>query len=97
MSRPSHSHQTQHNTTQKTQTTSTMLFNLFRSIRVSLKNRATRAEQKRNHRLITKVMAHAPTDELKHTYHEDDHGYDPKFEEAVLRCLRLQEEEHVYA
>lgn len=72
------------------QPTTVMRFML--SIRKRLYNRTRRAREREMHQhIMEKVVIRAADNELKSTYQENDHGYDPNFAEAVEICLRLQE------
>lgn len=65
---------------------STMRFTI--NIRARFRKRAYNREL---HRLIKEtIVVRAANDELKTIYNENDHGYDPKFEEAVIMCLEHQ-------
>lgn len=67
---------------------STMRFTL--NIRARFRKRAYDREL---HRLIKEtIVVRAASEELKAIYSENDHGYDPKFEEAVLMCLQIQDQ-----
>lgn len=62
------------------------------SIRKRLYNRARRAHEREMHQhILENVVIRAANNEMKTTYQENDHGYDPKFAEAVEMCLKLQE------
>lgn len=62
------------------------------SIRKRLHNRARRAHEREMHQhILENVVIRAANNEMKSIYQENDHGYDPKFAEAVEICLRLQE------
>ena len=62
------------------------------SIRKRLYNRARRAHEREMHQhIMENVVIRAADNEMKSIYQENDHGYDPKFAEAVEICLRLQE------
>ena len=62
------------------------------SIRKCLYNRSRRAHEREMHqRFMENVVIRAADNEMKTTYQEDDHGYDPDLAEAVEICLRLQE------
>lgn len=60
--------------------------------RIEARNRRIRRRQREReyHYLIKETMVRAADDELKTIYNENDHGYDPKFEEAVIMCLEHQ-------